>query len=172
MLKIIKSIHDELKPLPLILVVLALGTWFYMLYTEREIHCKYTGIKFQAGMPEVVEAISIEIDGKYTLSLLGTKDQFVGTIKIGDRIFSYLTCPLALGPSRMNDLDTDLSGHYGMIFAGRLFSKVTIEMHAFLGNGTYQSNGWHISAPCTNRNEAVEIANFLKGRIFKGYKVE
>ena len=62
------------------------------------------------------------------------------------------------------------AGQYGMIFIESVFEKLTIEVDEPDEHGGYSwsgKNGWMISAPCSNRIEAIKISNELIQKLNK-----
>ena len=59
---------------------------------------------------------------------------------------------------------------YGRMSMNKKFEKVTIQIYDQVpyGGGWSSENGWVISAPCSNRNEAVRLSNELLPYIFRG----
>jgi hypothetical protein len=78
----------------------------------------YNGIKYQAGNPQSVEPVNIEIKGKYIKELFVKEVEFFGTIKIGEKVFSC--SPIVLNRDKMGQLES-----YGMIYISDKFRKLT-----------------------------------------------
>lgn len=150
-------------------VTLCLYTWIYISYNKPEyIDNKYNGIKYQAGTPQSVEPINIEIKGEYVKELFVKEVEFFGTIKIGER--EFICDPIKFNRDKMGELRG-----YGMIYISDKFEKLTIEILEPTKNGGYHfsyRNGWLISAPCTNRKEAITVSNELIQRQHKGLVIE
>lgn len=166
-----KIIFNFLIPWVICFLVIALGSFLYKSYISKEIHHKFSGIKYHEEKTEVTEPVNIEINGKYTRSLLGKTDEFAGIIKIADKVFIFIDYPIKFNKDRMAAFDTK-QGHYGMIFIDEMFNRATIDIHRPKGNGVYSSSGWYISAPCKNRKEAVEISNLLIQKTIRDFKIE
>jgi len=150
-------------------VALCLYTWIYISYNQPEhIEYKYNGIKYQAGNPQNVETINIEIKGKYVKELFVKEVEFFGTIKVGEKVFSCN--PIKFNRDKMGELKS-----YGTIYVSDEFEKLTIEILEPTHNGGYSFSlrkGWLISAPCNSRKEAIEISNALMKRLYKGLVIE
>jgi len=136
-----------------------------MHYTApKNLHYMYDGVKYHEENLELAEPIKIEVDGKYKSGLFGYNDEFVGKIKIGEKVFAFSDYPLKFNKYKMGVLDTNRSSiddFYGMIFISSMFKEMTIEIHEYKGDGTYCANKWIISAPCENAKEAVELSQRL-----------
>ncbi|MFZ5354860.1 MAG: hypothetical protein ACOZCL_19340 [Bacillota bacterium] len=175
MFRFFKLIHKETKPLPLILILFYLCTWFYMQYTQREIHYEYEGVMFQKNNLEDVVPLNIYIDGKYTIDLFVGNDEFSGKLIIGEYVFEECSLKFnkrGMASLEMNPFDRNSSEFNGMIFISRLFKEFTIEVFEQADDGVYKPNGILISAPSKKRNEAVRIANKLMGRALRGYRID
>ncbi|MEG6521063.1 hypothetical protein [Desulfotomaculum sp. 1211_IL3151] len=132
-----------------------------MAYTgAKEIHYQYKGIKYHTEKKELVEYTDIKVDGKYYRSLFGKTDEFLGTIKVGDKVFNYSNTPMKFNEYKMTSIE-EANEHYGMIYINDMFKKITIDVHMNKGNGVYSSSNWLISGPCINRKEAVSISDYL-----------
>lgn len=132
--------------------------------SPKNIEYKYDGIKYQAGNLQSSEPIRIEINGKYVKKVFSAYVDFEGTIKVGEEVFNG---PIRFNKYKMGPLG---EGYYGMIFIKGIFEKLTIEIHEPDANGVYSwsgMDGWLISAPCTNRAEAVAVSNELIGKLYK-----
>jgi hypothetical protein len=153
--------------------VVSLSTWFYISYTSpKDIQYKYNGIKYQAGNLQSAEPINIEIKGKFKKELFDIYGEFNGAITVGEKIFTDSS--IAFNKDKMGSIDTG-KGQYGMIFIENMFEKLTIEIHEPDGNGGYRwngINGWMISAPCSDRKEAVQVSNILLQKSHKGLKIK
>jgi hypothetical protein len=152
-----------------VIVAISLFTWFWIAYNEPSyIELKYNGIKYQAGNMQSAEPINIEIKGKYVKQLFIKDVEFYGTIKVGEKAYTYN--PIAFNRDKMGSLEP-----LGMIFITDKFEKLTIELpepNQHGGRTWSWQNGWLISAPCTDRKGAVEISNLLEERLFKGLVIK
>jgi hypothetical protein len=149
--------------------VICLFTWFYISYNQVEyIEYKYNGIKYQAGHLQSAEPINIEVKGEYVKKLFVKEVEFYGTIKVGESVF---TCdPIGFNEYKMGELESDRM----MYISGR-FEKLTIsilEPNQYGGYSFSYRNGWMISAPCTDREDAVKISNALVQRLHRGLVIE
>ena len=154
------------------IAVMFLTTWLYMSYTRPiDIQYRYSGIKYHIGDLQSAEPINIEIKGKFVKELFGNYGEFDGTIKVGEKIFADR--PIGFNKYKMGSLVSS-EGQYGMIFIGGMFKKLTIEIDEPNKYGGYSwnwKNGWMISAPCSNRTEAIKISNELIQKLNKGLVV-
>ena len=153
-----------------------LGTWLYMSYmAPLEIHYKYSGLKYKNGDPSVVVPITIDIDGSYTRGLFNKEDEFKGKIIIADKELNCEKKPIKFNKYKMASLDSGTisnSEHFGMIYIGDMFKRLTIDIHELGENQVYYPSGWLISAPCEKRDQAVEISNSLVQRMSKGLLIK
>ncbi|HQA08467.1 MAG TPA: hypothetical protein PKW25_10380, partial [Syntrophomonadaceae bacterium] len=140
-------------------------TYFYISYTSPgDIYYNQTGILYQQGNPAVTETINIIIEGKYRKSLFGNEDEFVGTIDLGDE--TVLNCHLKFNQNHKaaleNIADPGTSQNtYGLIYIDSVFQELTVIRFKQDPKGAYHWDEWYISAPCTSREEAVQISNRL-----------
>lgn len=119
---------------------------------------------YQQGNPEVTETFSIIIEGKYSKSLFRNEDEFVGTMDLGDD--TVINCHLKFNQNHKAALEdiADLGtsqNTYGLMYIDDVFKELTIIRYKQDQNGVLRSDGWYISAPCTTREEAVQISNRL-----------
>lgn len=118
-----------------------------MIATEpKDIHYHYYGIKYSIEDTSLFEKTEIYIDGKINNSLFGKPNEFLGKIKIGDKEFDYSAYPIKFSNENLAPLES--SDHYGMISIDKGFQRLTVDIHKRVGNGSYISCGWMISAPC------------------------
>lgn len=164
-LSVIKDLYLNTRPFPEILIIFFLLTYLYISYTSpKDIYYNYTGIMYQQGNPAVTEAFNIIIEGKYSKSLFANVDEFVGTIDLGDE--TVINCHLKFNRNHkaaledIADLETS-QNTYGLIYTDSIFQEFTIMKFEKAQNGEFLSDGWYISAPCTTREEAVQISNRL-----------
>ncbi|WP_425800788.1 hypothetical protein ACHOLT_11640 [Desulfitobacterium sp. Sab5] len=165
MLNNIKNIYRHMIPIALIMAILFLGNWLYIGYTgPKEIQRSYSGIMYKNGKFEPVEQINIKISGKYSRGLFGEADEFEGTILIGEKVLTLNKYPIKFNKNNMGLLSLGpIPEDYGMIFISNMFEKMTIQLIA------NQQDQW-ISAPCVNREEAVNLSNELIQRVSKGLR--
>lgn len=168
-----KLLQSELGIFIIVVITLCLITWVYMSFTQpKVIHYNYKGIKYQAKNLQVSEVIDIKVDGKYVSRLFGKYVLFDGTIKIGEKVFAGEQ--IAFNKYNMSTLQSD-DVLYGTIYISNEFKELTIEVLELDlngGNSWSAQDGWMISAPCNNREEAVQISNMLIQRLHKNLVIE
>jgi hypothetical protein len=159
------SYRIYLKTFGCVLIALSIIFCVYSIYPKK-IHTSLTGIKFKAQNTQAAESVNIEIDGELTKRMFKNNSEFSGKIVINGKAFEYLDNSLKLDKNGMGVMDYNDSGNmniYGNIFVNERFKEITIEIYN-KKNGGYSwssSGGDLITAPCSNRDEAVTISNDL-----------
>jgi len=170
----------------IIILLAAFTILLVMLYYPKDISINTEGIKYQLGNEnrDTVKTIKIEINGKLYRSITGNKS-FVGTIYLeGEGI------PVPIEHRGLNiKFGTELQGginyfYYdelskpktftlGGIYINEDFSEFTIFTYDRSNGSTQGSwsadNGYMISAPAKDRDEALKISNELMKNILNGY---
>ncbi len=172
--------------LPSILIIgAALSIYVIMTIYPKPIQFNAQGIKYRLGDENtgLEKSINVSIKGKLYSSMTGNKT-FKGTITIeGEEI------PV---PENQRELEIHFRKerhggmvyfyiedgmpylfHYGAIYTDRTFSKVTFMVFdrekEDKSRGTWNAdNGLMISAPASNRVEAVRISNELMNKYLNG----
>lgn len=137
----------------------------------KQVNLAYQGIKFQAGNTNSEESISIEIQGEYITGFLGEHDKFEGKILIDDLLLDYSAPPIELNLNETAELSFGqiYDGMSGHIYINKNLDKVIIEISELDENDNESfsyENGWFISAPAKNREEAIEITNSILSKIY------
>jgi hypothetical protein len=144
----------NLKPYKVIIfIILISGLWLYLSYTHpRNIYYNYKGMEYENGITGEASPIVIEINGKYTNSILGREDSFLGEIKVGNKIFNFTDKPLSFNSNKIGILvwDPTVGNAYSLIYVSPMLKELTI-----------QTINKYIVAPCRHRTEAAVITNKL-----------
>lgn len=158
-----------------LVVCFASFTFFYTY--PKEINKSFNGILFQLGSEnsDFEETVQIKVNGKIKQELFGNR-YFIGTITINDQVLP----PSDAREQQVKFIIGDYNGAliqyirkdsilaYGKIFIKNDFDALTIAI--------YEDDGWDsedgkiLSAPATNREEALKIANELFFPIAKPFK--
>ncbi|RXJ04342.1 hypothetical protein DS745_02860 [Anaerobacillus alkaliphilus] len=163
----------------IILLVVAAHVWYSL---PKKIEKVYNGVEFQLGSDNE-EKVTIYLKGKLTKSLFGEKI-FRGTLQINDEIIpsglAYEdTIEVVFGKvwvggiiQYLEHTDDGLGQiySYGIIYVNEDFTELTIAKNEQSGNGNSEWNGENgrmISAPASNRVEALAISNRLLKDIFQ-----
>jgi len=147
------------------ILLLVLAASILYIY-PRNISVNYDGIKYQSGSTDNGTSVNIEIEGNLRKKLFNKGSKFYGKIIIDDKTFEYAEWPLYLDNKNVGLLEyreADNMKTFGQIITTNSFETFTLEVFK-TQNGGYSWNsgdGWLISAPANNRNEAVEISNVL-----------
>lgn len=158
-----KIFNSAITWLLILFLLIIVSTKIYLiLVAPQNIHYHYSGVKYNITDLSLVEKTEIYIDGQIKSNLLGKPTEFLGKIKIGDKEFDYFDYPLKFGKDSLAPLD-----YYGIIFIGKGFQQLTVDIHKKMGIGRYSSSGWMISAPCNNTTEAIKINEELIPKIIR-----
>jgi len=166
---------SKIRIIAIIFTVILIVIVFYTY--PRQINKSLEGIVYRNGSENnnYEEKVDIKINGTLRYNLLGNK-VFKGAIKIngkdtfkfnGEQLNIEFKFPL-LGKNGgvLQHFYSDIFV-YGFIYINGEFDQLTIQKHEKYSNGEVGwkvENGLMISAPATNRNEAVRISNeILKG---------
>ncbi len=131
----------------------------YIFCTPQYIHCSYNGIKYQAGNANICEPINIEIDGTYQRRLFGFNDKnlFKGNILI-DGKETWNSDKLKVFSFNEDGKSSIMNNEFKALFyASNMMKDMTIMI--WEENIIDLKSVWVISAPCTNREQALEITN-------------
>ncbi|WP_096153279.1 MULTISPECIES: hypothetical protein [Bacillus] len=164
------------KIVSILLVLFAVSAFWYTY--PKKINKTYEGIYFQFGSENsgFEEEITVEINGKYKKRIFGG-DIFTGSLKIGETFIPYekLIFGEIWGGAFMNrstfSIDPENEISYGLFFANQDLSEISIAVHTWNQSSSSSWNGgdgFMISAPATNRQEALAITN----RLFEGYPMD
>lgn len=148
-----------------LILLLVLGASILYIY-PRNIGVNYNGIKYQAKSTDSATSVNIKIEGNLRKKLFNKGSKFYGKIIIDNITFEYTEWPLYFDKRNVGLLEyreADNMKTFGQIITSNSFKTFTLEVFK-TQNGGYSWNsgdGWLISAPANNRNEAVEISNVL-----------
>ena len=173
---------ETIKPITIILVLLLLI--LSIIPWPKSIDSEIEGIRYQLGHENMdySEKVSIKFDGTYYRSVLGVfKRSFKGYIYINGLIInSDEAFYLKFDRWDRSDLRQTYyyydenrvkSEHFGTLYADGNFQAITINIMI----GTYERKNWNsgdgfmISAPAANREEALELSRDLMNPI--GYEL-
>jgi hypothetical protein len=144
----------NLKPYKVIIFIILISSfWLYLSYTHpRSIYYDYKGMAFENGITGTASPIVIEVNGKYTNSILGKADEFSGEIKVGNKVFNFTDGKLSFNQDKIGLLfwDPTDGNAYSLIYVSPMLKEITI-----------QTKNKYIAAPCRHRTEAVKITNTL-----------
>ena len=149
--------------------LIVLFIMFSMIYFyPREINSEYDAIMYRLGDSNYSENIKVSITGYISKGFL-KGDKFEGTITIGDNKLSKINTRFdnfGRGLLFCFDEDTGDYGSYGDMFSNKRMKEFTIcileEDKQRKGGKTWSPvDGLMISAPASNRAEALEISNNL-----------
>lgn len=176
MLYFTSHINQDKKRFIISIIGFALFAVIFRAYVFRTIDYSYTGVKYQVGNPGYVEAVNIEIKGRYTVGLSSSLDEFDGTINVGDKVFHY--SDFVLQDNRFKriplTMETEDKNIYGDLFYNNVFKQVTLPIREQEGSNQYSwsnKDGFVISAPSTDREQAIELSNKLIPQQYRnGYK--
>ncbi|SHI75160.1 hypothetical protein [Lutispora thermophila] len=143
----------------IILLIYVACNYYYM--SPKSINTTLYGLKFRMVNREDVVPITISINGTYRPSKDGGI-AFEGTIDVEDQRFDFTKMTLIINKDRMAGLknsDTVLHAYFG-----DKLEKIMIKIFEPNESGVYSfssADGWMISAPSKDWNEAVQLANEL-----------
>lgn len=141
------------------LFIYAAFNYHYMY--PKSISTTLHGLKFRIVNKEDVESVAISINGTYKPSKNGGT-AFEGTIDVEGQRFDFTKTILIINKDRMASLknnDTVL-----FVYFGDKLEKLTIQIFEPNASGVYMfdpNDGWMISAPSKDWDEAVQLANEL-----------
>lgn len=176
--KIIKYISTNIKTIIAICFILALVVFYCYKYNQTYIiQYNYDGIKYQSNNLNSGMPLSIEVNGVYKKGYFGNPDIFEGKIIIDGELcygqYQHRSYKYAFNKYKMSQIENDnFKGHF---FIGDMFKEVTIEIHETESPGVVKfsyMNGWLISAPSENRDQAVKISNKLIQKLHKDVNIK
>lgn len=158
----------------LAVVIVAVG-WYFIYTHPKHINESLLGVEYRSGQPNVaVKPVTVQINGTLEKSIRGILT-FEGTIKLkgNSRLNPDNNRPLTIpfnGPGGMGWMvygywkkdGTPVNHGYAPIFINAGFSEVSI----------LETNSLTITAPASNRSQAVSISNALMKGWLKGDKVK
>ena len=165
---------SKIRIIAIIFTVILIVIVFYTY--PRQINKSLEGIVYRNGSENnnYEEKVDIKINGTLRYNLLGNK-VFKGAIKIngkdtfkfnGEQLNIVFLPLLGANVGELHHFYSDIFV-YGYIYINGEFDQLTIQKVEKYSNGEVGwkvENGLMISAPATNRNEAVRISNeILKG---------
>lgn len=165
---------SKIRIIAIIFTVILIVIVFYTY--PRQINKSLEGIVYRNGSENnnYEEKVDIKINGTLRYNLLGNK-VFKGAIKIngkdtfkfsGEQLNIVFLPLLGTNVGELHNFYSDIFV-YGFIYINGEFDQLTIQKIEKYSNGEVGwkvENGLMISAPATNRNEAVRISNeILKG---------
>lgn len=152
-----------------VIAMLFIASVFYSF--PRVLDKEYNGIMYRLGDSNYSEIVKIKIDGYYSKGLL-SQDMFKGSIIIGDKELSRID--MTFDKFGMGLLFSYYEGEYrsyGSLHLSKNKNELTIcvfEEGLEKGGKSWSANdGLMISAPASNREEAVEITKVLMKDIWK-----
>lgn len=154
-----KASEKSIGVLIVIIVFLYVGANYYYV-SPKSINTTLHGLKFRIANKEDVVPVTISINGTYKPKNGGIA--FEGTIDVEDQRFDFTKMTLIINKDRMAGLknsDTVLHAYFG-----DKLEKIMIEIFEPNESGVYRFNrndGWMISAPSKDWDEAVQLANEL-----------
>jgi len=139
----------------------------------RNININYNGVKYQTGNQDTYENVKVNVEGKLRKKLFSGKAEFNGKIILNDKQFDYSAFPLDLDNKGSGILEYKKSDDpiiYGSIVISGSFENMAVMIYE---NGGWSSkDGWVISAPCNNREEAAAASNLLFKRLNPGLNIK
>lgn len=155
----------DIKVLIGIIVILFVISGIYLyLVKPYDVDIVYNSIKFQSGNINIEESSSIKIKGKYVRGLFGNSDKFSGQILVDDIGLNYSDNLLEFGNHNMaiQEFGPTTKGIFGLLYITEKFESMHILISESNKNFSfYYKDGWIISAPSENREDAVKISNEL-----------
>lgn len=143
-------------PIAILVCGLIYGCVFFGL--PRQLNLSYNALEYQLGNTEFQKLTNISFDGWY-YDRVFKKDCFVGTFTVGDKVF-----PNVKGTERelLMTYDKTKGTYYtlGEVIIGNYCKEITICLFEPKA-GWNSGDGKMISAPATNRLEALGISNRL-----------
>jgi hypothetical protein len=176
--KVINYIFTNIKTLITICFILALVVFGSYKYNQTYV-IKYTydGIKYQSNNLNSGIPMSIEVDGVYKKGYFGNPDIFEGSIVLGGELcygqYRHRSHEYAFNNYKMSQIESD--NFKGSFFINDMFKEITITLHEIesTGNESFSYNdGWLISAPSENREQAVNISNKLIQKLHKDVNIK
>ncbi len=163
---VVKKYNKKYIIRAIIIVIIILGTAYFLYRIPKEFQKEYQGVYYQLGNPEFSEKVSVSFDGYLTRGLW-QMDTFEGNIRIGDQEMTYVK--LSMFEDRgayicYLDKGTHDFNSYGTLYTTDIKKGFTIGINKKDENNPGYSSwsgedGYMISAPASNRSEALELAN-------------
>ncbi|MBH1942159.1 hypothetical protein I5677_14750 [Mobilitalea sibirica] len=160
----------------IVLILLLIASYFFYIY-PREIYEEYNGIYYKLGDSTFSEKITVKLEG-YLENSLGEGAKFTGTLQLGNQILEkslILQSKDGIGIIRYFDKDTQDYVTYGTLYSKAIKEGFTISILGIDDNGERGSwssgDGYMISAPASNREEALELSNQLMENELGKYEV-
>lgn len=148
----------------IIIVVILLGLTYFLYRIPKEFRKEYQGIYYQLGNPDFSEKVTVSFEG-YLTRRLWQEDIFEGNIRIGDQEMTnvklYMGEDMGAYVSYLDKGTHDFIS-YGTLYTEDIKKGFTIYiLKKDENNPGYSSwsgeNGYMISAPASNRSEALEL---------------
>ncbi len=167
-----KNVFKGTLYLTILIVLIILSGYLYYIYMTPiiiDIEHTYKGIRYQANNLEYSAPIELKVKGTYKKSYFKSPTIFEGDIIIDGIIYH----PSFGEYYSFNEyMMTNIVGDdfMGFIFISDEFKEITIEVLEKDSPNTRSfsfENGWLISAPAENREEAVRISNRLIQKLHK-----
>lgn len=160
------------------IIILCLGAFSVWYFVPKQYKTTLEGVYYQLGNDKVFERIKIHLDGTLKNRIDGKKT-FIGTVNFegkelprtpqdrtelelhyhGDHIGSIFSGFRIIDEAGRVEADIF---NFGTVYANAKFSQITITMLTGENNRTWSpSNGFMITAPANNREEAIKISQKL-----------
>lgn len=153
-----------------VFICIVLGILYTLYRIPREFFREFDGIYYKLGDSSVSKEVTVGFYGYFTNGLW-QEDKFEGTIKIGDKLMPRVKLSLSKGKSDIiyyYDEETGDYKAYGTIYTDNLEERLTICVLTENENGSGSwngSDGYMISAPAADREEALKLSNRLMSGI-------
>lgn len=155
-----------IRAIIIVIIILGLACFFYRI--PKEFRKEYQGVYYQLGNPEFSEKVKVSFDGYLTRGLW-QMDDFEGSIRIGDRELTMVrlrlsddySAAISYTNKETHDVET-----CGTLYTKDIKKGFTICVFKKDENNPghsswYGQDGYMISAPASNRSEALELSNRL-----------
>lgn len=168
-----KNEIELLAAFGLVIIIIVIASFNY----NRSYNIQYSsdGIKYQSNNLNEVKPIKVEVRGVFLKNEFGTQTSFEGDI-IVDGINSYgagHSNIFAFSRQMMSFIENEK--FEGFIFASDKMEEITITLDrtdSSKEEGYSFFNGWLISTPCKNREQAVDISNKLIQKLHRDVQIK
>lgn len=163
-IKMTLSVMQWLNKYRYILIIYILVVAYLLTWIPKEFIYSFTGVKYRLNSDVLMEEATISFDGTIIKPLLGGRT-YRGTITVNDIEYNIVELEFDKFNSAHIVYFEDYGAirSFGTIFFDKSFESFTIKIFEKKGgnaSGWSSEDGLMITAPATNREKAIELANY------------
>lgn len=171
--KVINCLYENAKMIVITSILIISVVFFGFVYDkEYPVHYAFNGIKYQSNNMDSATPVQIKIDGVYKKGYFGNPHTFKGIMLIDGKQcyatygFGNRGDQYAFNEYKMSQIESD--SFKGFIVIEDMMKKININIFEPSESGDMHfsyGNGWLISGPCSNRDEAVALSKQLISKL-------